>query len=67
MSFDDWFFDNFILINKKLNFVCKNDEDVVQYYVLLSDGKILSDNWMDIFLSGNEIIFDIEKNIDLLE
>ncbi|WP_159185225.1 site-specific DNA-methyltransferase [Klebsiella pneumoniae] len=62
MSLDDWFFDNLTSTNKKLNFVRKNDEDVVP-----SDGKILSDNWMDISLSGNETIFDTEKNTDLLE
>lgn len=67
MSLDDWFFDNLTSTNKKLNFVRKNDEDVVQYYVPQSDGKILSDNWMDISLSGNETIFDTEKNTDLLE
>ena len=67
MSLDDWFFDNLTSTNKKLNFVRKNDEDVVQYYVPPSDGKILSDNWMDISLSGNETIFDTEKNTDLLE
>ncbi|HBS1035112.1 TPA: DNA methyltransferase, partial [Klebsiella pneumoniae] len=64
MSLDDWFFDNLTSTNKKLNFVRKNDEDVVQYYVPPSDGKILSDNWMDISLSGNETIFDTEKNTD---
>ncbi|KLY87533.1 hypothetical protein SL03_00689 [Klebsiella pneumoniae] len=67
MSLDDWFFDNLTSTNKKLNSVRKNDEDVVQYYVPPSDGKILSDNWMDISLSGNETIFDTEKNTDLLE
>ncbi|EPG8221618.1 site-specific DNA-methyltransferase [Klebsiella pneumoniae] len=67
MSLDDWFFDNLTSTNKKINFVRKNDEDVVQYYVPPSDGKILSDNWMDISLSGNETIFDTEKNTDLLE
>ncbi|QRT99473.1 site-specific DNA-methyltransferase [Klebsiella pneumoniae] len=67
MSLDDWFFYNLTSTNKKLNFVRKNDEDVVQYYVPPSDGKILSDNWMDISLSGNETIFDTEKNTDLLE
>lgn len=67
MSLDDWFFDNLTSTNKKLNFVRKNDEDVVQYYVPPSDGKILSDNWMDISLSGNETIFDTEKNTELLE
>ena len=67
MSLDDWFFDNLTSTNKKLNFVRKNDEDVVPYYVPPSDGKILSDNWMDISLSGNETIFDTEKNTDLLE
>lgn len=67
MSLDDWFFDNLTSTNKKLNFVRKNEDNVVQYYVPPSDGKILSDNWMDISLSGSESIFDTEKSTDLLE
>jgi len=35
--------------------------------VLLSEGKLFSDNWMDFMLSGNEIDeFDIEKSVVLL-
>jgi adenine-specific DNA-methyltransferase len=39
----------------------------VQYYVPPSEGKLLSDNWMDITLSGNETEFDTEKSVELLE
>ena len=53
--------------NTKLNFVRKNEEGVVQYYVPPSEGKLLSDNWMDITLSGNETSeFDTEKSVELL-
>src|SRR5690606_12762683 len=54
--------------NTKLNFVRKNDEGTVQYYVPPSEGKLLSDNWMDLTLSGNETAeFDTEKSLDLLQ
>ena len=67
MVLDDWFLDNLTATNEKLNFVRKNDEGTVQYYVPPTEGKLLSDNWMDITLSGNEASeFDTEKNVELL-
>jgi adenine-specific DNA-methyltransferase len=40
----------------------------VQYYVPPSNGKLLSDNWMDITLSGNETKeFDTEKNTEIIK
>lgn len=67
LTLDEWYLDNLTATNTKLNFVRKNDEGTVQYYVPPSEGKLLSDNWMDITLSGNETEeFDTEKSVDLL-
>lgn len=67
MSLDEWFIDNLTANNLKLDFVRKNDEGSIQYYVPPSSGKILSDNWMDILLSGTETNFDTEKSIKIIE
>jgi adenine-specific DNA-methyltransferase len=68
LSLDEYYLDNLTATNVKLNFVRKNEEGTVQYYVPPSEGKLLSDNWMDITLSGNETEeFDTEKSITLLE
>ena len=53
--------------NEKLDFVRKNDGGTIQYYVPPQAGKLLSDNWMDILLSGSYAGFDTEKNVLLLE
>ncbi len=67
MTLDEWFLDNLTATNAKLNFVRKNEGGVVQYYVPPSEGKLLSDNWMDITLSGNATAeFDTEKSVELL-
>lgn len=68
MSLDEWYLDELTATNVKLNFVRKNDEGTVQYYVPPSEGKLLSDNWMDLTLSGSETDeFDTEKSLDLLQ
>lgn len=68
LSLDDYFIDHLTSTNVKLNFVRKNDEGTIQYYVPPSEGKLLSDNWMDITLSGNETQeFDTEKSVALLQ
>ena len=67
ISLDDYFLDHLTATNTKLNFVRLNDDGVVQYYVPPSEGKLLSDNWMDLTLSGNETDeFDTEKSVGLL-
>lgn len=67
MSLDEWFLDNLTATNKKLNFVRKNEDRSIQYYVPPRGGKLLSDNWMDILLSGSETDFATEKNTDLIQ
>ena len=53
--------------NEKLDFVRKNEGGTIQYYVPPQAGKLLSDNWMDILLSGSFAGFDTEKNVSLIE
>jgi adenine-specific DNA-methyltransferase len=68
LSLDDYFLDHLTSTNIKLNFVRKSEEGTIQYYVPPSEGKLLSDNWMDITLSGNETQeFDTEKSVTLLQ
>ena len=66
-SIDDYFIDHLMATNEKLDFVRKNESGTVQYYVPPQTGKLLSDNWMDILLSGSYAGFDTEKNVLLLE
>ncbi len=67
MTLDEYYLDHLTATNEKLNFVRKNEDNVVQYYVPPSEGKLLSDNWMDLTLSGNETDeFDTEKSVNLI-
>ncbi|WP_041631194.1 site-specific DNA-methyltransferase [Corynebacterium terpenotabidum] len=67
ISLDEHYLDHLTSTNEKLNFVRLNDKGVVQYYVPPSVGKLLSDNWMDLTLSGNETDeFDTEKSVNIL-
>lgn len=68
LTLDEYFTEHYMATNEKLNFVRLNEDGVVQYYVPPSEGKLLSDNWMDLTLAGNETeFFDTEKNVLLLE
>ena len=68
LPMDDYFIEHLTSTNIKLNFVRKNEDGTIQYYVPPSEGKLLSDNWMDITLSGNETEeFDTEKSVALLQ
>lgn len=68
MSLDEYYLDNLAATNEKLNFVRKNEDGTVQYYVPPSTGKLLSDNWMDLTLSGNETdTFDTEKSVAIIQ
>lgn len=62
LSLDEYYLDILTSTNEKTNFVRLSDDGVVQYYVPPSAGKIISDNWMDILLSGSYTDFDTEKN-----
>ena len=67
LSIDEWYIDNLTATNVPLNFVRKNEDGSIQYYVPPNEGKLLSDNWMDILLSGNETVFDTEKSLVLMK
>lgn len=67
MSIDDYYLEHLLATNEKLDFVRKNEGGTIQYYVPPQTGKLLSDNWMDILLSGSFAGFDTEKNVLLLE
>lgn len=68
MSLDEYYLDHLTATNEKINFVRKNSDGVIQYYVPPSTGKLLSDNWMDLTLSGNETtMFDTEKSVSIIE
>jgi adenine-specific DNA-methyltransferase len=66
LSLDDYYFEELQSTRRKLSFVRKNEDGVVQYYVPPRDYKLVSTNWMDITIKGNEIGFDTEKHIDLM-
>lgn len=67
ISIDDFFIEHLMATNEKLDFVRKNENGVIQYYVPPQTGKLLSDNWMDILLSGSFAGFDTEKNVLLIQ
>lgn len=68
IGIDEYYLDHLTATNEKLNFLRQNEEGVIQYYVPPSNGKLLSDNWMDITLSGNTTEeFDTEKSAALLK
>ena len=68
MSLDEYYLDNLAATNEKMNFVRKTEDGTVQYYVPPSTGKLLSDNWMDLTLSGNETdAFDTEKSVAIIQ
>ncbi len=67
MPIDDYFIEHLMATNEKLDFVRLNEKGTVQYYVPPQTGKLLSDNWMDILLSGSYAGFDTEKNVLILE
>lgn len=67
ISLDDFFIEHLMATNEKLDFVRKNENGVIQYYVPPQTGKLLSDNWMDILLSGSFAGFDTEKSVLLIQ
>ena len=63
MSIDDYYIEHLMATNEKLDFVRMNETGTIQYYVPPQSGKLLSDNWMDILLSGSYAGFDTEKSV----
>ncbi|MDL2273203.1 site-specific DNA-methyltransferase [Oscillospiraceae bacterium OttesenSCG-928-G22] len=67
ISIDDHFIEHLLATGEKIDFVRKNEEGTVQYYIPPQSGKLLSDNWMDILLSGTESVFDTEKSVAIID
>ncbi len=67
ISLDDYYASHLQATNEGLDFVRLSDDGVVQYYVAPRDFRLMSDNWMDLTLSGSETSFDTEKSIGVIE
>ena len=67
ISIDDYYLNHLQATGEKIDFVRKNEEGTVQYYVPPQSGKLLSDNWMDIMLSGAYTVFGTEKSVDIID
>ncbi|EPR44207.1 DNA methylase N-4/N-6 domain protein [Desulfovibrio sp. X2] len=65
-SLDEWYAEN-LQAGIDLDFVRKNDEETVQYYVPPQTFKLVSDNWLDIPSSGTVTDFPHEKSLALLQ
>jgi adenine-specific DNA-methyltransferase len=63
---DEWYAEN-LQAGVDLDFVRKNDEGTVQYYVPPQTFKLVSDNWLDIPSSGTITDFPHEKSLALLQ
>jgi adenine-specific DNA-methyltransferase len=66
MSLDEYYLQHFTATREKLDFVRKNKDGVVQYYVPPRSYKLLSDNWLDISLSSNVTEFETEKSLEMV-
>lgn len=67
MSLDDYYFYHLQSTNEKLDFLRLNEDGVVQYYVPPRDFRLMSDNWMDITISGSVTTFDTEKSVEFIQ
>lgn len=66
-NIDDFYLSHLQATNEQMNFVRLNEDTVVQYYVPPTGSKLISNNWMDVALKGNETdFFDTEKHVDML-
>lgn len=65
-TLDEWWVEN-QQSGVELNFVRKNKDNIIQYYVAPQNYKLLSDNWLDISSLGSVTDFPHEKNIDLMQ
>ncbi|MBR3430559.1 MAG: site-specific DNA-methyltransferase [Clostridia bacterium] len=62
---DDYFSFMYMTTGNKPDFL-REYEGKIQYYVPPQTGKLLSDNWMDIMMTGSYTIFDTEKSLDIM-
>lgn len=66
MSIDEYFGFLFSSTGIKPDFL-REESGKIQYYVPPQEGKLLSDNWMDIMLSGTYTVFDTEKSLEVMK
>ncbi len=66
LGLDDYYLYHLGSTNEKLDFLRKNEVGSIQYYVPPQSSKLLSDNWMDLLLSGTYTDFETEKSTLLL-
>ena len=64
-SLDEWYVEN-LQAGTDLDFVRRNDEGVVQYFVPPQGHRLVSDNWLDVSAAGTFTDFPTEKNVELL-
>lgn len=64
-SLDEWYIEN-LQAGIELDFVRRNDDGVIQYYVPPQGYRLVSDNWLDIPSSGAFTTFQTEKGVELL-
>lgn len=64
-TLDAWYIEN-LQAGIDLDFVRKNEEGTVQYYVPPQGSKLVSDNWLDVSVSGSFTSFPHEKSVELL-
>ncbi|RYE37411.1 MAG: site-specific DNA-methyltransferase, partial [Sphingobacteriales bacterium] len=64
-TMDEWYIEN-LQAGIDLDFVRQNEEGTVQYYVPPQASKLVSDNWLDVAVSGNFTNFPHEKSLELL-
>lgn len=67
ITLDEYFLYHLQSTNKKLDFVRLNDDGVVQYFVPPRNIRLMSDNWMDITISGNKTSFETEKSVKFVQ
>ena len=62
---DDYFSLMYTTTGSKPDFL-RQEDGKIQYYVPPQSGKLLSDNWMDIMMTGSFTAFDTEKSLDIM-
>ena len=67
ITLDEWYNEHLAATNEKLDFVRQSADGNVQYYVPPRGGKLSSDSWMDLLLSGMETTFDTEKSVKIVQ
>jgi len=65
-TLDEWYAEN-LQTGVDLDFVRKNEDGTIQYYVPPQGFRLVSDNWLDISSSGSITDFPHEKSLALMQ